>query len=284
MAESDTRLMLPLPDVPRVTLTRPPLVLVVCQVQFSDVLSVADPAQVAPFQRAIQAMFPLAKHIDQVFGLQVQVGPGSGTIQPGPPTYQWEFADRDNVWKVVLAQSFVSLETRMYADFGDFLDRMRLVLEAVAEHIRPPIGKRIGLRYINEIRMGGHSLTDVISGDLLGPLAEPAFAANTSQVASIQQVILRYPNNDGITINHGLVPSGTTLRLRPGEEPPPDRFYLLDIDVYREFPPVEGLAMEPGPIGGYVEAYHRVIYRLFRWAVTEQHLARLEAGQDAHDD
>lgn len=282
MVERDIGLLLPLPDMPRVALRHPPLVLAVCQVQFSEVLGVADAAYVSPFQQAIQAKFPIAS---QIVGMQVQLGLGEGGIRQGAaPSYQRQFADRDDIWKVVLAQGFVSLETRVYEDFGDFLDRLRLVLEAVAEHIRPQVGTRIGLRYINEIRLGRRGLSDVIRKELLGPLAEPAFVANVDQVANVQQLALRYPHNQGVNLNYGLFPSGTTVRLRPGEQPPSDQFYLVDIDVYREFPIAEGLSMEAAPICHYVERYHRVIYRMFRWAVTAQHRARLEAGDDADDD
>ena len=270
--------LLPLPAVKRVQLKRPPLVLALCQVQFTPVLSVADPAFVAPFQRAIQDRYPYGGIVSSV-GLQLQVGLGEASGQPLAPSFHWEFADGDATWKVVLAPNSLALETRRYTDFGEYLDRLRMVLAALSEHIRPSLGTRIGLRYINEIRPDGTNWEHVITKELLGPLAVPAFNTYAEQIVGVQQLVLRYPNNQGITINHGVLPGGTTVRLRPGEQMPEGSFYLLDCDVYRDFPMSGGLYMEPQRIRIQVEAYHDVIYRLFRWSITDDYLSALATSE-----
>ena len=269
--------ILPLPRVERVVLAHSPLALAVCQIQFSPVLSVADPAFVAPFQRAIADYFPLAVP-GQVTEMQLTFGPVEAGAQPVRTTPQWEFSDRENTWKVVLNSSFVSLETRSYTDFSEFLQRFNTVLAALSRHIHPELGTRIGLRYINELRAGDTTWSHVITQQMLGPLADPTFPVNAEQVGAIQQVTLRYPDHQGITIHHGVIPNGTTVRPRSGDPIPEGEFYLLDADVYREFPLPAGLSMESASIRDHIQAYHDVIYRLFRWSITEDYLAVLKGG------
>ena len=267
--------LLQLPDVSRVVLAHPPLVLALCQIRFSSVLGVADPATVAPFQRAIQSKYPVSVPVQEL-ELLVGINPNESEFrreQRRSP--QWQFTDRDDNWKIVLSPDFLSLETRKYEQFDDFLARLRDVLDALLKYIQPTIGTRIGLRYINEIRSDEMSWSDVIRSELLGPIAIAEFLENTTQVASTQQLLLRYPEEQGINIQSGFIPGGTSVQPRQGEEVQKKEFFLLDIDVYREFSPHGALFMDVDTICRYVEKYHRTIYRLFRWSVTDQYLSTL---------
>ena len=271
--------LLGLPDVSRTVLNSAPLVLALCQIRFSSMFSVTDPAFLTAFQRAVQSSYPVAVPAQEV-ELLVGIGPNEmelkGEQRRSP---QWQFTDQDDNWKIVLSQDFLTLETRNYEHFDDFLARLQEALDALTKHIQPTIGTRLGLRYINEIRF--NDLTnmnwfDVIRQELLGPIVMPELIENTTQVVSFQQMLLRYPNDLGINVHHGLIPSGTTVRLRPKEEMPNDAFYLLDFDVFRDFPLSQPLKMNPKVICEYVEMYHKMIYRLFRWSVTDKYISTLE--------
>ncbi|MGH7863185.1 MAG: TIGR04255 family protein, partial [Candidatus Dormibacteraceae bacterium] len=100
--------LLDLPDVPVVVYENPPLALTLCQVRFPTVLAVADETVAARFQRAIQTGYPIASpaaHLELNIPLEV----GRAQVQQGR---LWQFADPSDTWKVVLAQDFVTLETR----------------------------------------------------------------------------------------------------------------------------------------------------------------------------
>src|SRR5258708_33751191 len=271
--------LLRLPDVPRIVLHHSPLVLALCQVRFSSMLSLTDPASLAAFQRAIQSKYPVGVPVQEI---EVLIG-----IEPNEPEIrreqrrspQYQFTDQDDNWKIVLSQDFLTLETRNYEHFDDFLARLREALDALVQHIQPTVVTRLGLRYINEIRsnsLNNMDWSDIIQRDLLGPVAVSELIENTSQIVSMQQLLLRYPDDLGINIQHGLIPTGTTVQLRAKEEPPKQAFYLLDYDVYREFPLPRGLLMNTEAICHYVEIYHKMIYRLFRSSVSEDYLTTLE--------
>jgi len=271
--------LLGLPDVPRVVLKRAPLVLALCQVRFTSMLSVNDPASLATFQRAIQSKYPIAAQVQEV-ELVVGVGPNPPEIrQEQRRSPQWQFTDQNDNWKVVLSQDFLALETRTYEHFDDFLTRLREALDALVEHIQPTIVTRLGLRYINEIRVNGYdSMTwhEIIHQDLLGPIAVSELVENATQVVALQQMSLRYPGDLGINIHHGLLPIGTTIKLRPKEQQPIGPFFLLDFDVFREFSLPEAPTMDIKVISQHIKVYHQMIYRLFRWSVTEQYISTLQ--------
>lgn len=266
--------LLSLPEANRIVFERPPLVLAICQVRFSRVLSIVDGGFVAPFQRAIQRQYPVVTSAQEV-SFELGGIAGQTEIRLPPPSFRWQFTDPGQNWTVVLAEDFCAIESRAYDHFDHFLDRLRRVVEALTEHIQPEIGVRIGLRYINEIRPDGASEISAIEPQLLGPLAVSALTEHAEQVASVQQVVLRYQDNQGVNIHHGRVQNGSTVKPRPGDKAKEGPFYLLDFDVFREFPLPDGLSMEPDLICRHVDTYHQVIDRLFRWAVTEEYVSTL---------
>lgn len=270
--------MLQLPDAPPVVYKNPPLALVICQVRYNSILNVANASFVAPFQNAIQSLYPQV-NVTPAQEIQFSMIPGEvGVLQSGS-SIQWQFSDIDDNWKIVLTPSYFSIETRMYEHFDAFIDRLKDALDALVEYIRPTSVLRIGLRFINEIRSVDMNWSDIIRQELLGPLAVPELISSAIQTSALQQMQLRYLDNQGVNINHGLFSSGSAVRPKEGIQSLDQAFYLLDFDVYREFPASKVLLMNPNLIPQHVSSYHRVISQLFYWSVTEKYLSTLEVEQ-----
>lgn len=261
-----------LPEIEHLVFKETPLVLTVCQVQFSTVLEISQPSFIAPFQRALQKHYPLLASTDQV-AYEVGIGPGEPEIRQGEKLRQWRFSDIEDNWAVVLSHDFVALETRKYAHFEDFLTRLRSVIKALTKHVRPAVGTRIGLRYINEIRPGHQDWQSVINRELLGPLANPNLSQNITH--SIQEIRFSLPNQQSLAIRHGSFPGGTTVHPKIGESVSLEPFYLLDLDAFHDFQLPNILPMEVDIICRYVVQYHHLTYQLFRWSVTEQYISTL---------
>lgn len=259
-------------DVPeRVVFERSPLVLAVCQVKFSPMLSVSNPTAVAPFQQVIMDQYPLAsQQQEQNVKIHVEGNPdfNQASVQSSLGAIAWRFGDLEDTWTVVLTPEFLTLETRVYRDFSDFVDRMARLLGALDKTIHPTVGLRIGLRYVNEIRLSKNEWRTAIRSDLLGTLAVPQFGDAVKQ--SFQHMQFVGPNGILVNMQHGLFPTGTIVDPRPDEVSPDGPFYLVDIDVYQEFKP-GSLSMKPRAILDYVWQYHEVVSRLFRWSVTEDY-------------
>jgi uncharacterized protein (TIGR04255 family) len=250
---------------------RPPLALALCQIRFSTRFGLGD-AGVAPFQEAIEEEYPNPDRQQEVATIQVGGGAGQLGMQTQAPSTLWKFTDDTGDWTVTLTQDFVALETRAYADFDDFLARLRRVLQALVRTVRPGVGRRIGLRYINEIRSAEPDWSSVIRGELLGVLAFEPFRSHCDQ--SMQVLSLR-AGEARINLQHGWFPKGTTVVPKPGTPADDQPFYLLDVDMFREFPPPKSLKMDASVISGYVEGYHATVSELFRWATTDEYRASL---------
>lgn len=264
--------LLKLSDVPHTIYQTSPLVLALCQIRFASVLSVADPTFVVPFQRAILDHYPITKPQEQV-DMEVNIVEGEPQVKRGSPFRTWRFTDTEDNWAVILAHDFLAIETRRYDHFEDFIGQLRLVSEALIDHIKPTVGIRLGLRYINEIRSDNRDWSSTINKDLLGPLAIEGFAQSVEQ--GVQELVLRFPKGQGVNVRHGHLSQGTTVQPRPGDQISTEPFYLLDYDIFQEFIPPNVLRMHSDHICALVAEYHENIYRLFRWSVTDQFTATL---------
>jgi len=266
-----------LPEQECVVFDRPPLALALCQVQFEGLLDLTTEG-VAPFQRALRREFPRLSRVQQ-FSLEIEAGPREepdGVQQKQQPPV-WRMSDVAGNWTVALARTFVTLEVREYGRFEGFLRRLRTVLDALVEHVQPTIGTRVGLRYVNEIRLGEARADEVVRREVLGPLAERSLDEHAHQ--TLQQVLLRYPEHQGINFTHGRLPGGSTVQRKSDEAAPEGPFYLLDIDVFRQYPAPSVLELESELICQQVETFHEALYRVFRWAVSPAYVESMGVGQ-----
>lgn len=272
--------LLDLPEVPIRILERPPLVLAVCELRFPRELSVADETAVAPFQKTLKGQYPILQKVPEV-SVSVLLGPAATQVQPQSRSFRWEFTDLKGIWTVTLSQETLSLGTRTYASFGDFLDRLGPVVEALINLMGVGVLTRIGLRYINEIRLTDMAYEDAIQPVMLGPIAVPQISSAVAQ--AIQEILLRFDDGHGVNIRHGLIPEGTTVQPKPGTEPPKGNFYLLDFDAYRQFPLPGGMIANSEAVRQYVDTFNKVIYRLFRMATTDEYISTLAEHGDANN-
>ena len=259
---------------PRRVYERPPLVLALCQVRFPTRFSVNNHGGVvAAFQDVIASDYPETPPPTQNLA-QIRVLDGDSQIPIQPPIVPivWQFADQSGNWSVVLTQDFVTLETRAYNYFGDFLDRLSRILAALTETVHPALCKRIGLRYINEIRPGHQKWDRVIRPEMLGLLAIEPFTRHVTQ--AVQHVVLKTGEAE-IHVQHGVVPTGTTVQPRPGDQVETTPFYLLDTDVSREFSTPGAMTMDPVSICEQVHTFHDTISEIFRWSTTADFAATL---------
>ena len=252
----------------------PPLVLTICQVRFARVLSIADEACVAPFQNAVRRQYPLVERpVEFEVALDMRPLNTETYVSRSSATRNWRFADVNGTWAVVLGQDFITLETRQYRGFDQFLERLSFVLHALVKHIAPELGLRIGLRYIDEIRTPSDDPRVAVMPALLGALTQEELFSHAAR--SVQEIILQYPDREGVMLRHGYFSSGTTVQPASPEKVPQGPFYLLDTDVFREFVPPDGLHMDVSSICRHVEEYHQAIYRVFRWALQEDYVSSL---------
>lgn len=250
-----------------IQLPEAPLVRVIAQVRFPEVLSIEKREFVAPFQELIRSQYPVLR-VEQTQG--VVMGPHGAAS--APPRLIWRFADVEDNWKVSLAPEFVAIETAAYQSREDFLDRFMTIVQAVADTVEPQTVDRLGVRYID--RITGEHINDIstlVRPEILGIVATDA---QKHVQHTLTQSMLSVPNLAAqLLARWGLLPKGGTIDLA-AIEPLSEISWILDLDMFR----TESKPFVPDEIVADARAYAEQIYTFFRWMVTDDFL-RLYGGK-----
>ncbi len=258
----------PLPD--EVTYSTSPLTLALCQVSFPPILGIARPEIIGSIQAELAVAYPQVS-IEQAQSLQLNVTPEQMQAGFGQTSTMWRFSDRRDEWSVVIGTDFLTLETRGYRHYEDFEQRLVKAVEVFGKIAQPGLVARIGLRYVNEIR-SDLNWNQIVHTRLLGAIDEPIIRSRVTQ--SFQQITLVGDDMTNIVISHGAFAGGSAVAPQRGTEPPTTPFYLLDIDVGRNFAPSND-APTLEDIVEHVDYFHMSIWSIFRWAVSSLYLDSL---------
>jgi uncharacterized protein (TIGR04255 family) len=158
------------------------------------------------------------------------------------PTLQQEmiprFSTRDQTTAVTFGPQALAVETTTYSSFERFVELVRVSVDA-RQKVAPVDGlTRLGLRYIDEIRVpdvcnGVVGWREWVNEDLLGAAqigSSLGLTAGQSQGVTVfdrgqnRQITFQYGSREGFAV----FPGGPLQRSTP----PPGPFFLLDIDSY----------------------------------------------------
>jgi len=262
---------------PRFRLRQDQLAQVFCQVRFSTILRLAERDSVIPFQEAIRERYPL---YSEQQALNLLVTPAGMAQQPGQGV-QYRFTSADREHTVFLATDFVGLESRRYHDIDDFIARLMPLIESVCSEYSPGAMTRLGLRFINEIRLSASdpaaTMIQAMNPELLGPAGDGRL---TDVLRSAQQLLQLSSDSETIVIRHGLHrEGGSTVDPPPGgpaPDPPPEPFYLLDLDAFREEP----VPFTTDGVESRVREFNEQIRSFFAWAVNEPYRREVMGQED----
>jgi len=253
-----------IPLAPRFRLDRSQLAQVICQLRFSPVLRIRQDDAVIPFQEAVRTAYPRYARQE---GVSLLITPGGVQPQPAqaPPLHR--FQDSRGTLTVILATDFVALETTAFVGIDDFVGHVVRLAEAVAEHYAPAEITRIGLRFINELRLPQDNakteMRRAISPVLLGA---PGVEELGEPLVGAQQAIELTGDDHRMLVRHGLNPlGGTTVDVLSTPPPQLDSrpFYLLDLDVFTE----GSVPYSSEGIETRLREFNDMIRSFFAWAV-----------------
>ena len=253
----------PAPEVP---LSDPPLIVALAQVRFPTVASIAREDFIGPFQESIREDYPYLVHELETVSIQLSEGGVQAQTSSSPV---WRFLDNPEkpVWKVSLATSFVALDTVDYPSHAEFLERLRAVLAALSQTVKPVGCTRLGLRYVDRIE-AGPDLASLIRPEMLGVTCiEPGDGAELAHILSDAQF-----NRRGAMLHGrwGLLPPNAVLDALYGSslEVPS---WILDLDMYADN--IDG-DFDVDRLVHVAEGFANDIYRFFLWAVEPELLRR----------
>jgi uncharacterized protein (TIGR04255 family) len=195
-------------------------------------------------QRAFRDVLGEEWVIEQLTQQEITLGINIG----GPPSQTMRavsiprFTVRDRTSAVVLTTNSVTIETTRYRGWPDFRSVIERALRATTDLVEPQGVARVGMRYVDEIRvpdLGEHSSAwgQWLSPDVLAPASTemeragfpPATWTGAAQypLGGSRQLVVRYGPQSGYAVD----PGGPLRRPNP---PPPGPFFLLDFDSFWE--------------------------------------------------
>jgi uncharacterized protein (TIGR04255 family) len=254
------------PPPAEVPLKEAPLVRVIAQVRFPLILAIEQRDFVAPFQEALRAAYPVLREEP---GQELHFGEAGLAVQVKPQLV-WRFSDLEGHWRVSLSPEFLALETIHYTSRADFFERFRFVVQALIQHVRPSQVDRLGVRYIDRIVGAAvEEISQLVRAEVRGILGT---AAAEHVVHSISQSVFAV---DGarVTARWGQLPANATVDVS-AIEPVAEKSWILDLDMARETP----MAFEADRIAAEAKGFAERIYKIFRWAVSEEFLRRYGGG------
>jgi len=249
------------PLATEVPLKNAPLVRVIAQLRFPEILSVEQRDFVAPFQEAIRSTYSVLRE-EQTQGILL----GPAGVTPAKPQIAWRFNDAAGHWRVSLTPEFLALETTKYESRSDFFGRLKSLAEALAKHIEPSQLDRLGVRYID--RITGDAVEDIAK------LVRPEVRGITGTRAATHAVhalseSMFHLEDARVLARWGCLPPGATVDPA-AIEPAKEKSWILDLDMFSGAPMpfvVERVVAE-------AQRYAERIYTVFRWVVTDDFLVR----------
>ena len=134
-------------NLPALHLRHAPLIYVVAQVRFSAIVAIEK--YVPDIQEKLRHKgFPrfLKAQVQEV-ALQLDAAPKLSTSD------RFEFQDKDASLGIVLQSNSVAVHTNRYSNYEDFEEHIKTALMAVNRVVGISLSERIGLRYVNLIRL-----------------------------------------------------------------------------------------------------------------------------------
>lgn len=243
------------PITPRVIYANAPLVEVVCQLRFPQILRIEGQVP-AEFQDRIRNVFPLFQRGGVSLFQQVPAELAQ-LINSNVNAVNHQFLTEDRSATVTLTPGSIALSTTAYRRWEQFRDQLQQPLLALIEIYRPSFFERVGLRYVNSIERGRLNLTErrwseLLSPKILGELSIPQFESHLEDARRILRI--KMPGEAGsVLLQHGL---GTVQgRSETG--------YTIDFDFYTaEKTEVQNAA-------AILDSFHERAGRAFRWCITD---------------
>jgi uncharacterized protein (TIGR04255 family) len=252
------------PAVPEVPLKQAPLALVVAQVRFPTVASIAEGETfIAPFQEKLRAEYPVMRHEQQT---QLLLGP-EGPIQQNTGRI-WKFTQAKGPWSITLAADFLALSTPTYTSRAEFFDRFDGAMRALVEWLSPPICDRLGIRYVDRIDdpalLG--KLDQFLRPEMLGLSRVKTGDKKVSEQHSLADATFRHDDEFEMHARWGLLPPQATFD--PTFTASENTSWVLDIDTYTTSPS----DFSSVDLATRARQFAERTYRFFRWAVTDAFL------------
>ncbi|HUF58386.1 MAG TPA: TIGR04255 family protein [Actinomycetota bacterium] len=252
-----------------------PLRLVAHEVRYPLSPRLGTQDQLAVFLEALDDLLPVAEMGGEQ-GFVLSVG-GASSVSTPPIRSVFKLASRDRTTVATVSGTNTTIETTSYRSFTSFLPLANRVFGVLAESGLIVGMERVGLRYIDEIRVpslesGPNMWTPYVQSALIDQIALGVNAAQlipqswqgavNYSTEENQSVVLRYGAMEGFAVNQD-GPLRVPKRTSPGP------FFLIDIDSFWAAAEVTN-GMDLDWLMNLSVQLHRPIRDLFEAAITDK--------------
>lgn len=187
---------------------------------------------------------------------------------------RFRFLNLDRTASAVVSRNAITVETTNYGEFPAFRALVLFVVEAVSRVAKIVGIERIGLRYIDEIRVPDNPgdvagwrgwIADEVLGplDIAGDYRPTEFQTVLRLTAGDTNVVVRY----GALTGEGVVGDGPLKRRSRRATGP---FFVIDTDCFQVTQGADMTEFAVEPITAVLDELHRPAGTLFRRATTDR--------------
>lgn len=233
---------------------------VIFRMDFSDILLLKDSIE-ASFQEGVKSIFPkLTTNFCSAY-----TGMFSPTVvNVGHENIKlYEFSNSSMGLSLKISYNSLVLETKKYIDFEKFTDVLQKILSEFNKFYTGYEINRIGLRFINLIRITSKSpleWSDYIDSKLLESInfAKNLTGDNCYLNRCMNQLSFRFKNDNSLTFNYGIYNSEWPAQITQNE-------FILDFDAYTTC-----LDISEDIQSKYLIPFHDIIQESFEKGITKK--------------
>lgn len=262
-----------------------PLALVAVEVRFTDSPRLRQQQTLDAIAISLEGRFPFVRPLqEQVF--QVNLGnPGPGFQPQLEQQQRVVLTNAGNAESLTIAPSSITYETTAYSEFDELSANVSAACEALIGAGVQPALLRVGLRYIDEVRVP-QLVTDVrewgrwIDSSLVGPLAVGPDGVAVRNAQGL--VTFDLGNGMGLNFQYAALPQGSVvepqfLNRRPFK---PGPFFVLDFDGFHEFTNGRAIPLDATVVTEILAAVHIPAGAAFQRAITDEARALFRRGDE----
>jgi len=258
---------------------KPPVALVTAEARFTDAPRLRQQATLDAVAIALEGRFPFSEPITGTNG--ENIGPG---VAPRVEQRQGVvLRNADSTESITLTASSLTYETTAYSEFESFRTGMSAACQCLVDAKVRPALKRVGLRYIDEIRVpepvrDARGWRKWIDNSLLGALS---ITPDQVPVRGAQgAVAFDLGDGAGLNVGYAALQQGSVVNLRLLRRPPfaPGPFFALDFDGFCEFGDDRIVQLDAGVVTHILSTVHAPIGAAFQRAITDEARALFRGG------
>ncbi len=249
----------------------PPVALVTAQARFTDAARLRQQETLDAITIGLEGRFGVAEVVTDTSLDNVAPGlPPRVVAQKG-----LRLRNADSTEVLTLTPSALTFETTVYSEFDDLLATLTVILQALVQaQVRPAL-KRVGLRYIDEIRVP-EPVSDVrawdtwIDGRLIGALA---LVPEEVPVRGLQTALgLDLGEGAGLNVGYAVLPEGSVVNVPHLRKPAPPAgpCFVLDLDGFCEFNGEVAVLLDTVVVTDILAAVHGPIGAVFQSSITDK--------------